>query len=244
MDFNMIKNINRQRLSNQVTGQLIKIITSGSSKSGDKLPSETQLAQGFGVSRPVVREALRELATLGLIQIEQGKPATICKMSSQPITNILSLAVAQREEGLLEAVELRKTIETQIASKAAERITEEESDRLENALYKLKIVPADGIDEWVDADAEFHLLIAAISKNMLMFYLVEALRELLHESIRVVYSHKSLRDNNRAYQRHARIFEAIKAHDPVAAREAMKDHFNTSETISRMLLEKETTANY
>lgn len=222
-----ITTVSRERLSDTIRDQLMRLMIDQSLRPGDELPSETKLANQFGVSKPVIREALRGLAAMGVIEIQQGKLATVRSPSSEPLENFLKFAVQGTPEGLREAIELRRTLEKDIAMLAAERVTDEEVRQLETAISKMREATGT-VDPWVEADLQFHLTLAKTAKNRLMLFLVEALRGLFHESILLLHVQRPERDTNATLQRHTNIVEAVKAGDPAAAREAMKIHFDAT----------------
>src|SRR5215468_11075508 len=98
------------RLADTVIERLTQAIVDGRLKPGDRLPSESQIAATFGISKPIAREALRELAALGVIQMQQGKVGRIRAVHSGPLARFFRFAVGRTEQGLLDAVELRRML--------------------------------------------------------------------------------------------------------------------------------------
>jgi len=225
-----IKTVNRQRLTDSVTRQLMQAITDQPLRPGDELLSEAELANGFGVSKPVIREALRGLAALGVVEIQQGKLATVRAPTSEPLENFFRFVAHSTREGLREVIELRRVLETEIAALAALRITDDKVCQLEATVAKMGR-HLDDVDPWVDTDLGFHILIAESTKNSLMLYLVEALNGLFRESMRLLFLQRELRDEKATHLRHVRIFEALQARDPEAARQAMNVHFDATEPV-------------
>ena len=117
------------RLGTAVIERLTRAIVDGRLKPGDPLPSEGQIAATFGISKPIAREALRELAAMGVIQVQQGKVSRVRAIDCEPLARFFRFAVGRTEQGLHDAVELRRMLEPRIAHLAAERRTSERSRR-------------------------------------------------------------------------------------------------------------------
>lgn len=223
-----IQSISSESLTVKVRDQLSQLITSQALNPGDKLPSEANLAEQFGVSKTVIREALRGLAAQGVVEIHQGKLATVRTPSHEPLKSFLKFAIQSKPEGLREALELRRTLEKDIAMIAAERISNDEVEKLECAVEKMSETIGT-VEPWVQADVEFHLTLAKSANNRLMLFLVEALRELFHESILLLHTQRLDRDLTATLERHKNIVKAIKDRDPEAARNMMQVHFDATE---------------
>src|SRR4030095_15162192 len=107
-------------------------------KPGDPLPSESQIAASFGISKPIAREALRELAAMGVIRVQQGKVSRIRAIDSAPLERFFRFAVGRTEQGLHDAVELRRVLEPQIARLAAQRRGAKDLARLRELLAAME----------------------------------------------------------------------------------------------------------
>jgi GntR family transcriptional repressor for pyruvate dehydrogenase complex len=227
--------VGRDRLSEVVKDQLTQMIVDRSLKPGDKIPSEGDLAARMGVSKPIVREALHALAAMEVIEISHGRVATVRTPSAKPLETFLRLAICTNNVGLREAMEFRRKLEVEIAGMAAERATDEELQRLDSAFADMKehLHPVGAIDPWVNADLEFHTIIARGAHNSLMLYLVEAFRGLFRETIQVLNVMRGPQGVEATLLRHQRIVEAVRARDVQAACEAMTVHFDATERFMR-----------
>src|SRR4030095_13870440 len=136
-------------------------------KPGDPLPSESQIAASFGISKPIAREALRDLAALGVIQVQQGKVSRIRAIDSAPLERFFRFAVGRTHQGLHDAVELRRMLEPQIARLAAERHTDGDVASLREILAAMEGAIGD-IPRWIAADLAFHGQVAAMAHNRLV----------------------------------------------------------------------------
>src|SRR5512140_2333475 len=117
----MLQKLSRGTLAEQVTDNLLSFIESQHLKPGDLLPSETSLAGSFGVSRPVIREALKNLEGKGVIEIINGKGALVRPIDSDPLRLFFQRAMQLERSSMLELMEIRKGMEVQAAALAAER---------------------------------------------------------------------------------------------------------------------------
>jgi len=162
-----------------------------------------------------------------MIDIQQGKLAKVHDLNSEPLDSYFRVAVQSKPDGLREAIELRRALETQIAWLAAARATEEEIQILESIVEELAR-RVDSTDPWVDLDLEFHLALARSAKNQLMFHLVEALSGFMKETIRMLHVQRELRETQATLERHVNILKALKARDPEACRQAMMTHFDAT----------------
>src|SRR6478735_10843163 len=114
------------RLGDVMLERLTQAIVDGRFKPGDALPSESQLASAYKVSKPVVREAVRELAAMGVVQIQQGKVSRVRALDGGPLQRFYRLAMGGGQRRLIEAVQLRRILEIPIARLAAENRTSDD----------------------------------------------------------------------------------------------------------------------
>jgi GntR family transcriptional repressor for pyruvate dehydrogenase complex len=220
----------RQRLSDHVVGQLLEGIATGRLAPGEELPPEAALAQRFGVSKTVVREALGQLAAMGAVLIQQGRPTTVLPPSAAPLATFFDRAIRSRPEGLREAIELRRAIETEIGALAAVRAAAADIETLAALVATMRSV-RDTVDPWVEADLAFHLALARAAGNALMLFLMEALAPAAKHVMRLMQDRRDLRDARRTLARHERILAAIRKQDPDAARLALHAHFDASRDL-------------
>jgi GntR family transcriptional repressor for pyruvate dehydrogenase complex len=225
----------RGKLSDVVLKALVDLLIQSGLKPGDALPTEGELCRSFGVSKPVVREALHRLVMMGVIEVRHGKPAVIRAMSSEPLELFFRFALRASRQGLREAVELRRALETQIAALAAARISAPQCAVLEGALADMRRAKEQP-DQWVEADVRFHLGLAEAAGNGLILFLIEALRGTMEETIRVLNAQRPLRDPEATVRRHEAILDAVVRNDAAAARAAMEAHFDATEPVVLAIL--------
>jgi GntR family transcriptional repressor for pyruvate dehydrogenase complex len=228
----------RVPLTDVVLDKLVSLLLSGRLKAGDTLPSESELARSFNVSKPIVRLALRQLAAMGVLDIRQGKPSVVRELDARPLELYLQLAVSSLEGGLEDAVELRRALETRAAALAAARRSDEDVKRLQAILRTMSDVRMEH-EAWIAADIEFHAVIARASGNSLIKFLNQALHSTMHYVIGTLHARKDMRNADETVARHREIVDAIERRDVAAAQRAMNDHFDKSVPIAAQI-QKET----
>ncbi|MGG5823218.1 FadR/GntR family transcriptional regulator [Falsiroseomonas sp. HW251] len=218
------------RLADGVLAALSQAILDGRLKPGESLPSEATLAARFGVSKQVVREAVRQLAALGAVQIGQGRATRVVEMTdAQPLARFWRFAVGSTREGLAEAVELRRILEPQVARLAALHATADGVARLRDALKRMEAALGD-VPAWIPADLDFHEQLGRMSGNRLVRLQVQGLRPVLEEVLRHFNSaQRSKADWQRTLARHRRVADAVAARDADAAFAAMLEHFKAAD---------------
>lgn len=218
--------LRRETLADQVAAQLTQLIETQPLGPGVSLPSEAQLVERYGVSRPVVREALRSLEANGIIRVANGKGAVVMPLTPEPLARFFHRAVTSREHPLIELLEVRKGIEVQSAQLAAQRRTTDEITGMAALVSQMR----DNLgraEAYVAHDAQLHILIARASRNALLQHLVESIRKPLEETIRVGLHCRVDEDQRQRVQRlHDELVAAIGEGDPDASALAMARHFD------------------
>ena len=213
----------RGRLSDQLYGQVFEQITSGRLKVGEQLPSEMDISERFGVSRPVVREALLRLRADGLITSHQGLGTFV---THQPAPRVRTLAKAQDIATYLRCQEVRITLEGDAARLAADRHTDEQLA----AVLAAHQAFADGVrsgDLKPETDLAFHASIAQATGNDFYVTLLESIHESMTGLMRLTLGLTRTASKRRALTvlgEHTAIVEAICARDGEQARAAMQCH--------------------
>jgi GntR family transcriptional regulator, transcriptional repressor for pyruvate dehydrogenase complex len=211
----------------RVAGQLRGLIEDGSLQAGQQLPSERELAERLGVSRSTVREAVQFLGALGLVEIRHGSGTFVRPEGDRAQLPSEWLQWTRRHTmHVHELLEVRRGLEALAAELAAER--SHDLAAIEDALADMEAA-LDGPDvpALVEADLAFHTALAAASGNAALRHLTESLgRELLRE--RGAIWNKPGRPE-RSLREHRRIYEAVRARDPLGARTAIVDHLESVE---------------
>ena len=223
----LLKPIKARRVSDQAFEQIRDLVFRGQLKPGDQLMPERGLAQAMGVSRPTVREAIRRLVTMGLLEHQQGAGTFVRSLNAQREHNPLAAVIEGHDATLEELLEVRMGLEGQAALLAAQRASAEDLQVMEKALVAMQAENAAG-RLGIDNDVSFHMALAFASKNPVQVYIMKNFYDLLHHGIK---------ENLRALweepaslpiiiRQHREIYEAIKDHDPEGAYQSMKRHIS------------------
>lgn len=202
-----------------VLDRLTEHIVMGDFDANGLLPSEGDLAKSFGVSRTVIREAMRSLRAQGLIEVSQGRPARVKPPDSQATVASLRLLLRRNKATLLHLVEVRQPLEGGIAALAAERANDEHLRQLERAVHDL--AAASQLGDRIEADVRFHRILGEATGNPVFVLLLETLAEFLRESRQKTLAYSGV---EQALAGHRAIFEAVRKHDRGKAGEAMQEH--------------------
>ena len=207
-----------KRLFQSVAEQIAGLIDQGVYPPGMRLPGERKLAEKLNVSRVTIREAEIALQAVGRLEIKTGSGVYV---SEKPPVHSASLPRASA----FEVTEARLLIESESAALAARHISDEEIALLAELIEQMR-----SDDETVSnaADEKFHRAIAEASSNAAMLHTVKSLWQMREEipEVKATYAAVCTHDADSRINEHRAIFDALKARDPVAAREAMRAHFH------------------
>ncbi|MBI3635016.1 MAG: FadR family transcriptional regulator [Candidatus Rokubacteria bacterium] len=223
-----IEPIKSTRIYEEIVRQIKLMIGEGRLKSGDQLPPERDLAEKFVVSRTSVREALRALESLGLVEIRPGEGTFVRQVSIEALIEPLALIMVSQREAIGELFEARRLLEPAIAGLAARRATPDEIHEMERILDDQAKEIAAGRTGIVQ-DAQFHAAIGTAAHNRAITRIVHAIMDLLTQS-----REESLNTPGRperSHQNHRRILEAITRRDTDAAEHAMSEHLHAVEDL-------------
>ncbi|MBA2691003.1 MAG: FadR family transcriptional regulator [Rubrobacter sp.] len=229
----MAQEIRRVKLRDQATERLAEMVLSGPYSEGDRLPPERKLVEELGVSRTVVREALNSLESRGLIRIEHGRGAVVSKGGFPAVRDTLEFHLRSRPETMLDLLEVRRALEIEVAGLAAQRAEAKDIEAMRNANERMR-EKIDAPEGYVDADTEFHTLLARSTKNHTFLLMNEPITDLLLESRKIT---GSLPENaRRAVKGHEAILDRVEARDVAGARLAMTEHLlNTQKDVERLM---------
>lgn len=215
------------RLSDQVAEGVLEAITSRGLRPGDPLPSERELAQQFGVSRTVIREAVRTLAGQGIVSVQAGRGLQVAAVGASTVSQTMNLFVLGNDTLDYPTVhEVRTMIEVQIAGLAAERATLDDIGALDDICREMEA----GIEDVEAAsvtDFEFHRLLAWSTHNELYLVMLDAISEPLMGIRRRQFGPGGR--NRLALKSHREILGLVRDRNPVAARDAMRAHLDDVE---------------
>lgn len=214
--------IRSSKVYEQITEQIEQLILSGKLRSGDRLPTERELAEQFQASRTAVREAMKTLAQKGLVDMRPGRGTIVIDGTSQAMRHSLGLMMKVGHAGGAEnLVEVREILEPEIAALAAARATEEHIAALQEAV-EIMDASLDAADTFIDADNDFHRALAKATQNALILSFVDSIVDLLSEQRKNIFSVSG--GSSRGQMHHKLLLAAIRSHDSEAARVAMRAH--------------------
>lgn len=215
----------RRSLAQVVAEQLLDLIRAGALKPGDRLPSEAELKERFGVGRSTVREALNGLVLVGAIEVRHGQGAFVLGDGAVPGSG---LDAAVRKGITRDLLEAREANELAIARYAAERATDEDLEEIRALLVEAEAKLSRGAPV-VDEAARFHLLLAEAAQNEIFGAFMSMISEMLRERGQ---------DLSRAQgyeqwelEAHQRLFEAVASGDGERAQRAMARHLGDMRAI-------------
>lgn len=214
--------IERRTTVDLVVDRIARVIKEQKLAAGSRLPGEHQLVEQLQVSRPVLREALARLQSLGLVDIQRGRGTFVADANSLAnCVRLLQSAVTISPQELLSYAELRSAIEVQAARQAAERASAEDITALAALLKQLddeELPYADALE----IDFRFHRKLIQIAGNALMQNLIEVIYEFV--LTQMVRTTPTQRENQLGRKLHKAILKAVRERDPDAAELAMRKH--------------------
>jgi GntR family transcriptional repressor for pyruvate dehydrogenase complex len=210
----------RETLVSEITRKLLEYLLSGDVQPGDRLPSERNLSETLGVGRSVVREALKSLTVLGLIDVRQGDGTYLKRTDSELLPQAIEWGLLLGARQMTDLIEARHLLEVLLAGLAAERRDDASLERLRHWAGIMERTKDP--EEFVAADIAFHLEVAAAAKNESLLQIMKSIRSLLQVWIsRVIHTAGSA---GPTWGEHAAVLLAVEERDPVAARAAMEAH--------------------
>lgn len=236
-DNNIFKTIpQREKLSDLVVDQLIKLIQDGALKLGDRLPPERELAENFGVSRTVIRESIRSLVAKGLLEVRAGSGAVVSIPDPSLVAESMGMIMRLRAEGDLfpQIFEVRNLLEVEIAGLAAKRATPEDIRVLEENYERM--TQDCGIQETAECDVEFHAAIAQATHNGLYPIILDSVIDVLLEVRNMALSIPGAKEE--ALDFHREIIDCIKVKDVEGARKVMAAHIQSGEKVMKSFIDQ------
>lgn len=207
-----LPSIRRKPISSSIVEMIMDSLLSGELKPGDRLPVETDFAQRLGVARNSVREAIKMLSSIGVVEIRRGLGTFVSNSMSSSTLNPLILSLVFEQRTSRELVQLRLLLDIGAAEFALEELTEEGIRRLEEANSRLKAArrkKSHDQHRLRDMDLAFHVTLLELSGNRLLVKLGQAVYKLFFASIEQTVKN----DPIMAFENHRLVIEALKARD-------------------------------
>jgi DNA-binding FadR family transcriptional regulator len=216
----LLQPVEKQTLAKVVMQRLVEYIQGGSLRPGDPLPSQHELARQLSVSRPVLREAMQGLASVGLIEIRPGSGCYV--RDPNRLSDPDTLFDVLTHETALEVLEARMVVEVELAGLAAERATPADFHHLETILKRLKRAVSRG-QPTAQITSDFHQALARAGHNTVLFKMAQLLtRPRLAQGIRVEHALPDIMA--REYDSHCVLYDAVRTGNPANARAALREH--------------------
>lgn len=224
----MFESVELTGTSEEIIAQIRSLIVGGELRPGDRLPTESQMAEELNVSRVSVREALSKLEVKDVVTRQKGSGTYIKKVSPTKILEEVFSFPAKEDKALFkDLLEVRKTVEGRIVELAASKAKEKDFSVMERAISRLEDCLADQRDSPVEAGIAFHLLLAEASYNQIFTKLASNVGEML-KSVREETLAKDHRLKKTIVE-HKKILKQIKANKPDKARDEMEKHLRQVE---------------
>ena len=216
-----IKRVTKISISDEIAKQIMDLISRGELKPGDHLPSERELCKDFGASRSSLREALRCLSIVGVLNARVGEGTSVTEDGEKFLRKIIEWRLITERHDIENLLEVRMALEGVSAAKTARHATPEQVEVLRKLVTKMQGSLKDE-KAFAALDLEFHVAIAGASRNELVSDLIALVRgqllKALHKVLVVPHALPA------ALKEHTAVYDAIERRDPDGARKAMQAH--------------------
>jgi GntR family transcriptional repressor for pyruvate dehydrogenase complex len=226
----------KDSLSEKIVDRLLQLIREKQLKPGDRLPPERELAVSMGVSRPSLREALRALSVMKIIENRQGSGTYITSLEPEMLIEHLDFIIALNDKAFLDLFQARKILEVGLVALAAQSINEDELAALETCLKRSEASINDP-EAFLQTDLELHQRIAEAARNQILTLFVKSINDLNIASRRRTGELRAVRELT--LKDHHLILAALTAQDPKLAAQAMRDHLDhVEQRLKQMAAER------
>lgn len=225
----ILRQAEKTTLYEDIVEQLRGLIANGNLKPGDRLPSERQLCEELGVSRAILREALKGLDLMGVVQIKHGGGTFVredinARLVAQPL-RFISID-AEMGKTILELLETREAIESVSTGLAAKRITRNQIDDIKAGFWKMKSAfDREDWDTMSKIDMEFHIALCEASGNSILYQIEKSIQSMLLKAMETTIYIPTA--GTLAIEYHEKIINAICDHDAETAQGLMTEHIRT-----------------
>ncbi|MBE6063395.1 MAG: FadR family transcriptional regulator [Clostridium butyricum] len=216
--------VNDSKVYEKIIYEIKDKIKKGELKKGDKLPTERAMADMFSVSRTSVREAVRALEVVGLIEKKHGDGNYIRTEFANSLFEPISIMFMLQESSLNDIIELREMLEIYCIKLTIKNISEDEIDLMNDILSKMY---ENNEEENIQLDVKLHNLIIRASRNVLLINIISVISQIMNESIKEFRKKIIYEKDNRInlLHIHERLVAGIQEKDYDKAVGALKDHF-------------------
>jgi len=221
--------IDPSRTADDVIDQVEMLILEGVVRPGDRLPGEREVARQFDISRPIVRDALKELESRGLVITRPGGGTHVADVIGEVFTPPVMDLISQNRKAAADYLEYRREIEGVAAEFAARRATEDDLALLAGIMQRMEDANASGnFDDEVAMDVEFHNAVGECAHNIVLLHTLRSCYRLLADGVFLSRTliYKTPATQEVLLAQHRAIYDAIAAGNPQAAREAARAHID------------------
>lgn len=216
------------KVTTLVVQQIKNAILNATVRSGERLPSERELAKRFQVSRISIREALKTLESIGLLKIRHGSGVFVAEANTTPMSDVLFSLLRRQNASIVELTEARRVFEPAIARLATNKITEQELKRLEENVRATTSIMACDRDLASIHNIEFHAMIAEATHNIVIRLTMQTLFNVLTEMTLEISNSEQRRQeiSGSAVAAHKKILQALRERDPDKVFGGMLQHIS------------------
>ena len=220
-----LKNLKTQDLQELIQEQLKLYIIKNGMKRGDPFPTEHELAEKLGISRTAIREALKRLETLGIIEVRLGVGRFVREFNFEVILKGLPYNLEMDIKSFREVLEVRFCLEFQFIAKDINKFSKEDIAKLKEILKKLEFQVLNNFEEkeLVETHSQFHCALYKNSDNSLLINLIKIFST-IQRNLTLMHRYKT-KDRNLFIQQHQLLLEAIEKKDPNLAQKRLQEHF-------------------
>lgn len=225
--------VKQEKLSSAVVRQIEDLLLRGILRPGERLPSERELSDRMGVSRPSLREALADLQNRGLLETKAGAGVYVADVLGSAFAPAVIKLFSSHDTAIFDYISFRRDMEGLAADRAA-RLASDTDLKVTDTIFR-KMEAAHNKrnpEEEAQLDVHFHLSIIEASHNVIMLHMMRSMYDLLREGVfynrQVMFKQRTTRDT--LLDQHRAINDGLQARDPAAARAAVEAHLNFVET--------------
>ena len=228
----LFTSIKTTRKPDKAYQQLVAIITNCQIMPGEKLPSERELALKLGISRQSTREAIYRAQSMGLIDVRPGEGSFVVSSAREILKDPMRALLEEEAGKIFDFLEIRKVIEGWCAARAAIMATDADVDKIRGALERMQQMALTDT-RWDKEDTDFHMSIAAASKNVIAAHIMQTLKESFADYFRLRLT--TIREDKTKkgiyLQQHLEIYEAIRQKDSDLSRRKVLEHLDIIEKV-------------
>ncbi len=223
------RKVQSEKLSQSIIAQIEALILRGILRPGDRLPSERDLSEQMGVSRPSLREALGVLQDDGLLVSRAGAGIFVADVLGSAFSPALTRLMSSHEDAVFDVIAFRKDMEGLAAERAAKFGSDSDLQVIDAAFAKMvKARDKRPSAEEALLDAQFHMAIVEASHNVMLLHMMRSMYQMLQDGVfynrQVMFRHRTSRD--KLLDQHRAINDALQARQPEMARQALHDHLD------------------